>query len=78
MTEYSNDLILIYKLFSAWAAVPMVHYTLNLGAAAQWNFLYHMIGGLLVYGAGFAGWQLRLPERFAPGTFDVFGMSHTW
>jgi|TARA_B110000208_G_scaffold157578_1_gene191364 hypothetical protein len=56
----------------------MVHYTLNLGAAAQWNFLYHMIGGLLVYGAGFAGWQLRLPERFAPGTFDVFGMSHTW
>ena len=31
---------------------------------------------ILGYGGGFALFVLRVPERFLPGAFDIFGHSH--
>ena len=64
-------------LTSAFSLVPMVHFTSMLTVEAQWFFVKPMVGGLLSYGVGFVIFQGRLPERFAPGGFDTFGMSHT-
>ena len=64
-------------LTSAFSLVPMVHFTSMLSVEAQSCFVKPMVGGLICYGIGFVIFQARLPERFAPGRFDTFGMSHT-
>ena len=59
------------------SAVPFIHQ----GAYVSNRYLPHLdlfywiLGGIL-YILGAVIYMLRLPERFFPGFFDIFGSSH--
>ena len=62
----------------AWGAVPCAHMLLHCGTSGECRTL--LLDALArvfgLYGLGFAIFFSRLPERLAPGSFDIVGHSH--
>ena len=64
----------------AFGIVPSVHWALGQYCtdACRATFFSSLIKMFGYYGAGFALFITRSPERFAPGWFDILGASHQW
>jgi len=58
---------------------PAFHFALSHGLHSEEVLLLGYLAAMfLLYGLGFAVFSLKLPERFMPGLFDLFGASHFW
>ncbi|KAF5875513.1 putative hemolysin-iii channel protein izh2 protein [Botrytis fragariae] len=67
-----------FVIFGASSSIPLLHGVQRYGleymlqyAGMKWYLLE-----LSFYGAGVSLYALRIPERLAPGTFDIWGSSH--
>jgi len=69
-----------FALTVAFGVCPTVHFFATQHAALPWDllatFAWSAVGMFGLYGVGFALFVLRIPERFAPGAFDLAGSSH--
>lgn len=76
--DYAVVRVVIFGLIIAYAIVPLVHQIMLHG------FFHHeltnLASGFLIMIAFYAGGALiyvrQWPERWAPGTFDIWGHSH--
>jgi len=59
------------------SAIPFIHQSVFVSNRylPHLDLFYWIFGGIL-YIAGATIYMLRLPERFFPGLFDIFGSSH--
>ena len=70
----------VFVIFGLYGVVPSIHILLRDGpekvqtAFAPWGLL--LMAVMYIFGAGL--YVLRIPERFFPGRFDVWGSSHQW
>lgn len=59
--------------------VPAIHWTIASSTQEERDlFLVRLFGMFGLYGAGLAVYLARVPERWAPGSFDTLGSSHQW
>jgi len=77
-TEYVRTRATVFVLYGLVAVSPTIHQIMALGIdyVIDKENLYILItmGSLYIFGA--ALYALRIPERLAPGYFDIFGHSH--
>lgn len=61
-----------------WGQLPLWHAAyLNYGAAAEAReATWTVVASLLIVGLGGFVYAVRVPERWLPGAFDLFGNSH--
>lgn len=67
----------VFALFGLYGVVPSVHMALWKGVV--WPYVRYVLGLVamaVIYLSGGALYVLRIPERFFPGTFDVWAHSH--
>lgn len=71
---------LVLALSVAFGLVPCAHWALveHCDVECRTTFLTAMFKMFGFYGAGFGLFMYRLPERLAPGRFDLLGASHQW
>ena len=76
--EYRAFRVACFGLIVAFSAIPLLHCIIALGIERAVNeaSLYHML--ILVILDSLAGivYSCRIPERFAPGRFDIWFHSH--
>jgi adiponectin receptor len=65
---------LIFVAAVVFAVVPLSHLAVLFGL--NHAVLRHVFVLLLLYGAAFAFYALRFPEKYFPNRFDLFGASH--
>ncbi|KAJ3072467.1 hypothetical protein HDU98_003543 [Podochytrium sp. JEL0797] len=76
--EYARLRLILFCAFGALAVVPIIHS----GVIHGYDFTVRAVGLNYIYLIGvfdFGGaliFNLKIPERFAPGSFDYFGQSH--
>jgi adiponectin receptor len=61
-----------------WGLIPASHWVMHTPGDALTQAIVGLIIMFLLYGAGFFVFAARIPERFSPGTFDLFFASHQW
>lgn len=71
---------LVLALSVAFGLVPSLHWALveTCTAACLETFAWALVQMFGFYGLGFLLFIYRIPERWAPGWFDLVGASHQW
>eukprot|EP00164_Ancoracysta_twista_P001228 GFYU01001611.1.p1 GENE.GFYU01001611.1~~GFYU01001611.1.p1 ORF type:complete len:323 (-),score=43.26 GFYU01001611.1:20-988(-) len=69
----------IYVGFVVFSVVPICHWIVLAGWGSDEvkNFAWVLFGVLACYACGFVFFIFQIPERLAPGKFDIWGQSHT-
>lgn len=57
---------------------PLVHWTVLSSHEEVEKFLWQLLVTYLLYAAGVCFFVGRIPERWMPGRFDIWGHSHQW
>ncbi|PWI64979.1 hypothetical protein PCL_08338 [Purpureocillium lilacinum] len=67
-----------FLVFGSSSFIPLIHGTLRYGLEymLQYSGMKWYLLELAVYSIGVSLYMLRLPERLAPGKFDIWGSSH--
>eukprot|EP00879_Flechtneria_rotunda_P013323 GHRR01013913.1.p1 GENE.GHRR01013913.1~~GHRR01013913.1.p1 ORF type:complete len:235 (+),score=85.72 GHRR01013913.1:711-1415(+) len=75
--EYRAIRATVFTLLGAWGVVPVTHLLLSHGHvwAIRRAFQLDLLMGL-IYVCGAVIYACRIPERWYPGSFDIFGHSH--
>ncbi|KAJ6789853.1 hypothetical protein PWT90_11157 [Aphanocladium album] len=68
----------VYIMLSTSALIPLLHgsHLYGLEYMGKYSGMNWYLLELAIYGAGTALYALRIPERFAPGRFDIWCSSH--
>jgi adiponectin receptor len=67
----------LFVMLGLLSAVPFIHQAAFVSNRYLPHLdLYYWIFGGILYIVGATIYMLRLPERFFPGLFDIFGSSH--
>lgn len=62
----------------SFGLLPLGHWCAVAPVADRATFLPPLLEMFAMYGVGFCVFHFRLPERWRPGAFDVWGGSHFW
>jgi len=74
--NYSVRLVL-FVIFTGFGIIPLIHWTIiGFGSKIVQLFLWRIVVMYLLFGCGFAIWQLRIPERWFIGKHDIWFSSH--
>lgn len=76
--RWRNIRISAYIAFGASALIPMLHgvYLFGINYMLQYSGMRWYLLELMLYSTGVCLYGFRIPERFSPGTFDLWGSSH--
>ncbi|PYH40596.1 hemolysin III family protein [Aspergillus saccharolyticus JOP 1030-1] len=67
-----------FVIFGALSSIPLLHGVQRYGLRymLQYSGMYWYLLELSLYGIGVSLYASRIPERLAPGRFDIWGSSH--
>lgn len=69
--------ILLFSIPTAMGILPAIHWVVAVASPDERGlFIGKLFGMFALYGAGLVVFVARIPERWAPGTFDHLGSSH--
>lgn len=70
--------VAVLVMVVTFGLLPLAHWSYVAPAVERATFLPPLLAMFACYGIGFCFFHFRVPERWRPGAFDVWGSSHFW